>query len=277
MGNTSKTLALILILMMAILCARLLTVKPAYAQSTPTPSVPQFTLQLVGPPVRVNTTYSLDTNTGQIVAKIGYTNEYSAVNITIKNQFFSDLGSNTFYYNVRIKPHNSADNWTVLWTLPGSESFPRQSNSEYTIIPLGIDGPVYTEYFVYPEIPVGTEIDIQVEAMIGVIAPTGFSPLYGPYGAAFSGETSAWSSTQTVTVPENIPLSPTPAPSSSTSPLTPTETPTSTTASSSLISFLLIASTIVIAFLLAVIVALLLYIRKQNRLASAAKKDEVNG
>ena len=38
------------------------------ASGIPKPSVPEFTLELVGPPFHVNTTYSLDPNTGQIVA-----------------------------------------------------------------------------------------------------------------------------------------------------------------------------------------------------------------
>ena len=49
-------------------------VEIAFAQSVPKPSVPEFTLELVGPPYYQNTTYSLDPNTGQVVAEIGYTN-----------------------------------------------------------------------------------------------------------------------------------------------------------------------------------------------------------
>ena len=252
--------------------------KPALAQTPtpiPTPSVPTFTVQPVGPPTIVNTTYSLDQNTGQIVAKIGYTNEYSAVNITIKNQIFSNLGSNTFYYNVRMKPHNSASNWTVLWSQnelnnPNSEDFPTQSNSEYTIIPVGIFGPTYTEYYVFPGgIPVGAETDFQVEAMIGQVYT--IKPGFDSWATAFSGATSGWSNTETVTVPANIPLSPTPAPSSSTSTQTPTPTPSLTSVSSASYASLLLIALVVIAFLLAIIIFLLLYMRKRGSASSQTK------
>jgi hypothetical protein len=48
-------------------------------------------------------------------------------------------------------------------------------------------------------------------------------------------------------------------------------------ASSLSLSLITTIALVVIAFLLAVIIALLLYMRKQNRLMSVAKKDEVNG
>jgi hypothetical protein len=256
MGSASKTFALFLTLIVAMSCLTLLVVKPASAQSIPTPAVPQFTLQLVGPPVRVNTTYSLDTNTGQIVAKIGYTNEYSAVNITIKNQVFSNLGYNTVYYNVRIKLENSND-WSNVYNA-NEPVFPQQSDSEYTILSIGLVGSQTT----LAVIPVGAEVDIQVQAMIGTLGP--LNGVIQSWYSQFDGNTGPWSITQTVNVPANVPLSPTPTPSSSTSPLTPTETPTSTAASSSLISFLLLTSTIVIAILLAVIIVLLLLMRKRK-------------
>jgi hypothetical protein len=243
-----------------------LTVKPANAQSTSTTAVPQFSLQLVGPPTTVNTTYSLDPNTGRIVPNIGYTNPYSSLEIIIKNQFYS-TSSGTLYYNVRIKEHNATE-WDVVYSdlflyLPA-----QSSNSTYTIISL----PVETTN----GIVLDAKTDVQVMAMLGTFFWTGHNTFPFASGYDYTGENSSWSNSQTILVPANIPLSPTPAPSSS-SPLTPTETPTSTAASSSLISFLLLISTIVIAILLAVIIALLFYIRKQNRLPSAVKKDEVNG
>jgi hypothetical protein len=272
MGSASKTFALMLILMSAISCVGLLTIKHVYAQSTPTASVPQFTVHLVGPTIIVNTTYYLDPNTGQIKPNIGYTNPYSYIVASIKNQpftAFTDSQGNTIqlYYNVRVKNTNQTDNWIVLLSGAGSFTLPttqQSTNSEYTNISIPIqyesnDGVYSIEI---GRSLAGTQLDIQVEAMLGYI-------YFGSVDVFYNITTTNWSNSQTISVPANVPLSPTPAPSSTTSPLTPTETPTSTAASGSLISFLLITNTvslIIIAFLLAVIIALLLYMRKRNRL-----------
>jgi hypothetical protein len=238
-------------------------VKPAFAQTPtptpipiPTPSVPEFTIQPVGPPTLVNTTYSLDQNTGQIVAQIGYTNEYSAVNITIKNQpYNSASGFLYLHYNIRIKDHNEADNWTDLYNAD-EENYPTQStDSDYTTISIPI-----------PTIPAGTQTDIQVEAMIGYYE-THFNGNPSPQTqiSTLVGETSGWSDMQTVTIPANTPLSTTPAPSSSTSTLTPTPT-----AKSSLLLITTVAL-VVIAFLLAIIIFLVLYMRKRRIAFSQTK------
>ena len=267
MGSSNKTFALILTLTIAISSLSLITIKPSYAQDAtpapsptplPTPSVPEFTGQLVGPSVDVPTTYSLNQSSGQIVAQIGYTNEYSALNITIKNQpfthYLSDYYGNIIQlmYNVRIKPHNG-DNWVEVYS--PYNAYPIQSNSDYTTISISIEGQMDSPLGAIA----GTKSDIQVEALIGYIhvVVIGFSTPW-----VFNGTESSWSNTQTLSIPANIPLSPTPAPSSS--PLTSTETATSTAASSSLISFLLLISTIVIAILLAVIIVLLLLTRKRK-------------
>ena len=79
MGSSGKSFALTLVLIMAISSLSLMIIKPAFAQ-TFTPSVPQFTVQLVGPPAIVNTTYSLDQNTGKIVAQIGNMRKQKPIN-----------------------------------------------------------------------------------------------------------------------------------------------------------------------------------------------------
>lgn len=181
----------------------------------PKPSVPEFTLELVGPPFFVNTTYSLDPNTGQIVAKIGYTHEYSYVMLVIKNQPFNpSYGS--LYYNVQIRNQNTPyKNWTVV-RYDGPNPI-QTTDSEYTNISLRIDG-----QWGLPSI-VGTQTDIQVQAMLGNFYYGHSNPPITS-GFVFSGVTSDWSGTQTVSIPANIPLSSTPT--QSTSPATtPTPTP----------------------------------------------------
>jgi hypothetical protein len=251
MGSISKSFPLILILIIVI--SSLIMAKPAFAQN-PTPSVPEFTLKLVGPPYLLNTTYSLDPNTGQIVAKIGYTNPYSALEINVKNQPF-DSSYGNLYYNVRVKNHSATDNWVEAYR--ADYFFPKQSNdSDYTNVGFSIEG------YNFIGTLAGSQVDIQVEAMLGGIFR---KSIEFASGYEFRGATSGWSSTQTVTIPANIPLSPTPTPSSST--LTPTPTPTVTSVSSAPNSSLLLITTIalvVIAFLLVIIISLLLHIRHRK-------------
>ena len=256
MGSISKSFSLLLIVLILAMSS-LIMAKPAFAQTptpTPTPPVPEFTVQLVGPPYTVPTTYSLNQSSGQIVAQIGYTNEYSNIVVTIKNQ------ANTSNYNIQIKDHNANINWGDLYTTEGGGTYPMQSpDSNYTSISISIE-----------EVGLaGMQIDIQVQAMDGYVYNADPYSLYGNY--TFSGETSAWSPTQTVTIPANVPLSPTPSPSTLTP--TPTATPTATpkstltSVSSEFNSSLLLITTIalvVIAFLLAIIIFLLLYMRKRR-------------
>ena len=271
MGSIGKSFSLLLILILAL---SIMMAKPAFAQSStpspvpfPTPSVPQFTVQLVGPPTVVNTTYSLDPNTGKIVARIGYINEYSYVELIIKNQPFNpSYGS--MYFNVQVKNQNTNNAWTDIYSVQSdNQNYPEQTaNSDYTNVLIGIEG----QFTLTPTL-VGTQTDIQVQALIGNIYVTavGFTgELY-----AFNGTESDWSTTQTVSIPANTPLSPTPAPSSSSS--TPIFTPVSS-ASSSLLLLTTTIALIVFAFLLAVIIFLLIYIKKRSRLMGVNLKENVN-
>ena len=169
----------------------------------PKPSVPEFTLELVGPPYYVNTTYSLDPNTGQIVAKIGYTNPYSALKINAENQPF-DSSYGNLYYNIRVKNHSATDNWVEAYQ--AWNFYPQQSNdSDYTNVGFSIQG------YNFIGTLAGLQVDIQVEAMLGRMGRV--STPIGGYG--FIGETSGWSETQTISIPANTPLSPISTPSTS--------------------------------------------------------------
>ena len=251
--------------------------KPVFAQTTspmatpiPTPAVPTFTVELIGPSYTVPTSYSLNQSSGQIVAQIGYIVEYSNVEVTIKNQPFTPFTVSPgnvaeVYYDIQIKDHNQTDNWAVLYS---AEDFPEQSaDSDYTNISI----PVATGQNGGITIPVDTQTDIQIQAMIGYItstfvAYTSTPPYIGDYyDYSFVGQTSSWSATQTVTIPANVPLSPTPAPTFLTPTQTPTSKPTSTPVNNPSYKSLLLITTIAIvavAILLAVIVSLLLYMKK---------------
>ena len=194
----SKTMVLMLLTLL--IMSGLVIVSSVFAQSMPKPTVPEFTLELAGPPYYQNTTYSLDPNTGQVVAEIGYTNPYSMLKINVKNQPF-DSSYGNLYYNVRVKNHSATDNWIEAYKV--SQFFPSQSNdSDYTNVGFSIHG------YNFVGTLAGCQVDIQVEAMLGVIGRVSTSPPIGGYG--FIGETSGWSETQTISITENTPLSPVP-------------------------------------------------------------------
>ena len=190
---------MVLMLSTLMIMSGLVIVGSVFAQSIPKPYVPEFTLDLAGPPYYQNTTYSLDPNTGQVVAEIGYTNPYSVLKINVKNQPF-DSSYGNLYYNVRVKNHSATDSWVdvyYVWNF-----YPQQStDSDYTNVGFSIEG--YSAIIALA----GCEVDIQVEAMLGVINRVTTKPI-GGYG--FTGETSGWSESQTISIPENTPLNPVP-------------------------------------------------------------------
>ena len=212
-GCIGKSLSLLLIVLLT-LSSSMMT-EPAFAQtptSSPapksTPSVPEFTVQLVGPSYTQPTTYQLNQKTGLVVATIGYTNEYSDIQVTIKNQPLAFnypaptlIGGFGFYYNIQVRPHSSSGDWTDVYHAWG-DGYLVSTNTEYTITSLSIEGYGFE----------GSQTDIQVQAMIGQIG-WGYNPNASQidmYPYKFEGQTSSWSPTQTVTVPANTPLSSTP-------------------------------------------------------------------
>lgn len=128
--------------------------------STPIPSVPEFTATL---------------NNGE------------GVRVEIKNQPEYEI-----YYNIRVKEHFS-ENWTELYhnlveaaNLP--DEYPRQSESQYTTLSFTVD------------YPTGRQVDVQVEAIVGVWLRPGAALTTTSVPAEFVTETSGWSETQTVTI-----------------------------------------------------------------------------
>jgi hypothetical protein len=255
MDSISKGFSLILVVILAV--SSLIIVKPALAQSIPKPSVPEFTVHLVGPSFTRNTTYSLDSNTGQIVANIGYTNQYSYVILTIKNQPF-DSSHGSLYYNVQIKNQNTPyRNWTIV-TYDGPK--PKQfTDSDFTNISLRIEGQWSLASLAE------TQTDIQVQAMLGSFyyGPSAGPPFFSIW--QFSGVTSDWSDTQTASIPANIPLSPTPAPSSST-PTPITSYPTATANQSGMqLNWLELGGFAVLGVVVALLIAVIAFMRRRIR------------
>ena len=126
MGKISKTAALLLTVTVAISCLTLLPVKPANAQTAPTPTILQFTAEFVNASYTVTTT---NPYTGQSQTQLINNN---SIQITIKNQPF-DYSNNglhyQIYFNVRVKPHfSNADNWTEVYPLENLTSSQASEN-----------------------------------------------------------------------------------------------------------------------------------------------------
>jgi hypothetical protein len=206
MDRISKSFALILIIIMAI--SFLIIVKIASAQSIPKPSLPEFTIVPVGPSFDIPPSYSFNSSTGLFDYNDGYHIQYSTVKIIIKNQPFSNQSvDDNLYHNARIKPHNYPDSYWLELFSAGADGYPIQTLSNYTTIPIAVEGAQTLGTI----IPTGATTDIQVEAMIGHIGRNNTMNPY-PYPYVFFGETSGWSTTQTVTLPPKTAFTASPSP-----------------------------------------------------------------
>lgn len=171
MDRLGKHITIFLVVLLAV--SSLLIVLPVKAQTIPKPSVPEFTLE--------------------------FSSQYNAVIVVIRNQPYNQ-SNGTLFYNLRLKEHNSAD-----WTYPldhlfySFHNYPEQSSdSQITNISLTVQSGFLV---------MGVQNDIEVEAMLGSIGRNGGSPS-APW--AFTGQTSDWSNTQTITIPS---ANPSPSPS----------------------------------------------------------------
>jgi hypothetical protein len=175
MAKSSNGLSLILILI--VVSSSLIIVESASAQSTPKPSVPEFSLKVTHP----------------------YDGAPTNIEITIKNQpfnLFVDASGNyaSLYYNVRFKGHY-VDQWRY-YPENRSSGYTKASLSDYTTISLGLgSSPLGT-------IPAGGQVDFQVQALMG-------HDNLESYQYQFTGQISDWTNTQTITVPATS-VSPTP-------------------------------------------------------------------
>ena len=222
MARLGKSICLCLVGILAI--STLLMIKPVDAQVIPKPSVPEFTVDYVVHTSYIEPTYTINPYTGENETKTSggqVTNE--TVVFTIRNQPFApyeDTNGNYigFYFNFRYKGHYETQ-WSYEPFNPDGKSvyaaggwafgpFPHyaQSSSDYTTFTFKLHK--FIEYS--SESTSDGQLDFQVQAQIGNIFPSeGVSPSLGSY-YNFTGQTSDWSSTHTITIGEN---SNTPSPS----------------------------------------------------------------
>jgi hypothetical protein len=190
-------------------------VKTTIAQTTP--SVPEFTLKVVAHPYDVAPTTSIDPYTGKtIVTTNGYHVQNRSIELIIKNQPFtpySDVNGNyiVLSYNVSSKGHYAED-WKyypdAYWEIP---LIPMKG--DFTVMSFGYGDNESDLYSFLMNMPDSGQIDFRVEQRIGYYTKTQISlPIPGGpfYSVSFTGQSSDWSSIQTITIPATTP-SPTPS------------------------------------------------------------------
>ena len=277
MASTSKSFSLLLIVLLA--ASSLIMAKPAFAQTpTPTPSpitlpLPEFTVTLTNASYYSPTTYYTDPQTGANITVAGTFVNLENLTFTFQNQ--PDV---TFYAIQWTTPYMTSWNFiyghydgrgmnatlelslgsTTTWALSGTCGtflLYGENSNQSTVV----NGYTFANSEINLNFESGATVEFQAQAIYGIAHYADPYPYFDEEQYYINGEVSDWSRNQTVTIPANTPLSPTPAPSS------PTSTPMSV--SSALNSSLLLITTtavVVIAFLLAVIIFLLLYMRKRK-------------
>jgi hypothetical protein len=203
-----------LLLLAVLVLSSVVMVGSAFAQSITKPSVPEFTLKYIDLSYDVPPTYGIDQFTGEtVITQEGYHRHNQSAVFKIKNQPFNpytDSGGNniSLHYNFRAKGH-FGDEWryypftdsglssnrysSMLFTFGSIPKFVA-STSEYTELSVSL-----TDFYSYENLQIGNQIDFQVQAQIGYIDYAGD----GHY--SFLGESSGWSETQTITIPNDPP------------------------------------------------------------------------
>ena len=189
-------LATLLLIAVLVLSSSVM-VGSAFAQTIPNPSVPEFTV------------------TGQSISGWG-DSERVRIAFTIKNQPFTpytepDSSSVDLFYNVSWKGHD-AKTWIYYHHNIYQVDYFKATSSNETFILLDLSGSELGGMYG------GGQADIRVQALIGgyIYSRKPYYPM-DVYDVEFTGQTSDWSKTQTITIPEG--QKPTPSP---------TTTPTST-------------------------------------------------
>jgi hypothetical protein len=254
--------------------------------SIPKPSVPEFTVKLINNSYYVPPTTSIDPYTGQTVTQGGYYVEVEPdIEIAIKNQPFTpyvDTATNkgiSLFYQVRTKGHFSQD-WSIVeyWIKEAPAYNPRNPypeqdyTSEHTILKYGS--------LAGQNIPSKGQLDIQVQALIGYVTihgdPNHSIDLYYQFASfEFTGETSGWSNTQTITISEG--QTPTSSPATTPTPTPPNMGPTSPPNHEPLLTPERLGIIMGVAIAAAVIGAglgFLLYFKKRNQ-AGIKKHSEI--
>jgi hypothetical protein len=239
------------------------------------PSVPEFTSWYIDLSYDVPPTYGTDPYTGKtIITQDGYHVDNRSLQFTIKNQPFTPYTDSNgthigLYYNFRIKGAYGTE-WDYFPFAPSGWSTRRygglfggnstespadlaQSNTEYTIITIQIPG-VY-------RVPAEAKLEVQAQAIIGYMVATDY--MMAGHAYVFTGESSDWSNTQTITIGQ-IQMYP-PSPATTPKPLpAQTSTPTPSQEPQQTEQIELIAGVAIVAIVLGAGLGFLIYLTKRK-------------
>jgi hypothetical protein len=193
-------------LLLLTLAATLLLAASCLA-TVPKPSVPEFTIKLVDASSPETVTYQVNPYTGETESHTRIALYDLKMHIIVKNQPYPgtvDGNTTELQYNVRVKGHFS-EAWEPLGVESASPQTapPDGSGTTELVLPAG-------------QFVSGAQVDVQVEAVSGSNLA-----MYG-----FESQSSGWSSTQTVIIPEiTWPYGANASPTPIVTPLNPTATP----------------------------------------------------
>jgi hypothetical protein len=216
---------LALLLSIVFVCSVFSIVEIQFVNASSNVPMPQFTVRYIDESYDASTSPSTNPYTGDVTPPTSYHIDRRYIQVSIRNDLpkIPEGSPFEYYYNVHSKGQ-FAEDWSEGRT--AAYGFYRPSESAYTMInytlaDFSISG---------QEPPWGTKIDFQVILMYGVI---GRDTSQGPLGPEyFSGETSGWSSTRTVTIGDtSTPIEN--APPTQTPTTEPTQTQTATTSPTS--------------------------------------------
>ena len=210
MKRTALAVCLLIVLLSPLFSLLQSGVLLASAESSiPKPSTPEFTVRLAGYPYDVPPVTSADPYAGENVTYSGYHVDNKTVEVTIENQPFipyTDSFGNSvnLYYNISLKEHYE-NNWTYYPHNTYQVDYLQASGSNYTVVSFNLTASFRDGYFglsgLSGGIPAGGEVDFQVQALTGYYTYSR-EPLYpmDVYDVKFTGQSSDWSNTQTVTI-----------------------------------------------------------------------------
>jgi hypothetical protein len=177
--------------------------------AAPKPSVPEFTVKLINSSYVTSATNIIDPYLGQTVTHPSQRTEARTIEIRIKNVPFTPFelenGSNTynaqFFYNIRFKGHFEEE-WRDVYNPNVNGFLGRDFGAETLFSQQGeysdTEGLEMTSQGMYTTFPPNAQMDFQVKAMIGYIHHVVAMPFSAD---VFEGESSDWSSTQTIIIP----------------------------------------------------------------------------
>ncbi len=261
-----------------------------------TPSTPEFSVRYVDASYDVPPKYAINAYTGQNeMVEEGKHIQNQSVLVSIKNQAFTSYSTGNendsivgLRYIIQVKGH--FQDW---YGEPNPIDSMYRSDSQYTEKRYGLVGNNASDWngieYGSLDVPAGGEVDVRVKAYIGYLTtiygtPTPYDTWWGgdgkpPRHNIFTGESSAWSSTQTIKIPtSNAGTSgsssttiKSPAPTDSNPPTQPTVTPTQQTTGTGVafgFDFEQIAIIVLVCFVVGLVVVVAFQQRRLGKISA---------